>query len=54
MKFINDINSLQDAKKENIEKNEKSSKTEELEVTISELDGSRLKKSEIEQNFARN
>ena len=48
--IINEI-SLQDAKKENIEKNEKSSK-EELQVTISELDSSRLKKSEIEQNFA--
>lgn len=48
--ILNEI-SLQDAKKENIEKNEKSSK-EELQITISELDNSRLKKSDIEQNFA--
>ena len=42
--------SLQDAQKENLDKNEKTSK-EELQVTISELDSSRLKKSNIEQNF---
>ena len=45
----NDINT-QDVKTDSIAKNIKT-KTEELELTISELDGSRLKKSEIEQNF---
>ncbi len=45
----NEINT-QDVKVDSIIKNVKS-KTEELELTISELDQSRLKKSEIEQNF---
>ena len=45
----NEINA-QDVKVDSIIKNVKS-KTEELELTISELDQSRLKKSEIEQNF---
>ena len=45
----NDINT-QDVTTDSVEKNIKA-KTEELELTISELDGARLKKSEIEQNF---
>ena len=45
----NEINT-QDVKVDSIIKNVKS-KTEELDLTISELDQSRLKKSEIEQNF---
>ena len=45
----NDINT-QDVTIDSVEKNIKA-KTEELELTISELDGARLKKSEIEQNF---
>ena len=45
----NDINT-QDVTTDSVEKNIKA-KTEELELTISELDQSRLKKSEIEQNF---
>lgn len=45
----NEINT-QDVKVDSIIKNVKS-KTEELDLTISELDQSRLKKSQIEQNF---
>ena len=45
----NDINT-HDVKTDSLEKNAKA-KTDELELTISELDQSRLKKSEIEQNF---
>ena len=45
----NEINTY-DVKADSFDKNTKT-KTEELQLTISELDSSRLKKSEIEQNF---